>query len=339
MKPRSLVLGTVVLAASLLASGGAQAQLFRAYLSPTGSDANPCTLPAPCRLLPAALSAVAAGGEIWMLDSANYNTAPVAITKSVTILAVPGALGSVIATGGNAVNIATPGVKVALRNLVIVPLPGGGGMDGVNMTAGDGLAIENCLFANLTGLAAVTVSANAAVTIADTTIRGGLNRGVSLSGGAKATISRTRVSNHNSEGILLIGNVASTTTTADIADSTLDGNYSGVAAYSDDLTAIVKVSVRDGRLVRNAVYGVVGQSGNGATVSVSASGNVISNNGYGIVSTNAGARAWAAGNTVSENVYGLVNSGGAIFETAGNNAVRNNSGSNKSGTITVIAME
>ncbi len=109
----------------VLASASANAQLFRAYVAQTGNDANPCTLPAPCRLLPAALAAVASGGEIWMLDSANYNTATVNITKSVSILAVPGVVGSVVATGGPAINISTAGVNVALRNLVITPLPGG----------------------------------------------------------------------------------------------------------------------------------------------------------------------------------------------------------------------
>ena len=113
-----------VFVVTLLLSAPAHAQLFRSYLAPTGSDANPCTLLAPCRLLPAALAAVADGGEIWILESANYNTAPVNITKSVTILAVPGALGSVLAMAGDAIDIATAGVKVALRNLVIVPLPG-----------------------------------------------------------------------------------------------------------------------------------------------------------------------------------------------------------------------
>lgn len=58
-------------ALALLASGAAHAQLFRAYLAIGGSDSNPGTLPAPCRLLPAALNAVADGGEVWMLDSAN----------------------------------------------------------------------------------------------------------------------------------------------------------------------------------------------------------------------------------------------------------------------------
>jgi hypothetical protein len=74
---------------TLLLSATAQAQLFRAYLAPDGLDANPCTLAAPCRLLPAALAAVTDGGEIWMLDSANYNAGPVNVAKSVSILAVP----------------------------------------------------------------------------------------------------------------------------------------------------------------------------------------------------------------------------------------------------------
>ena len=72
-----------LLGLALLACGTAQAQLFRAYLAADGLDSNPCTLPAPCRLLPAALAAVADGGEIWLLDSANYNTGTVSIAKSV----------------------------------------------------------------------------------------------------------------------------------------------------------------------------------------------------------------------------------------------------------------
>ena len=90
----------------------ASAGLFRAYLSVNGNDGNPCTVQQPCRLLPAALVAVNDGGEVWMLDSANYNTSTVNINKSVTILAVPGALGSVVANGSDAIVINTAGVGV-----------------------------------------------------------------------------------------------------------------------------------------------------------------------------------------------------------------------------------
>jgi hypothetical protein len=102
-------------ALALLGAAGADAA-FRAYVSSTGNDIDPCSIQQPCRLLPAALTAVDVGGEIWMLDSANFNTGTVSVTKSVTILAVPGAVGSVVANSADAMSIATAGVKVVLRN-------------------------------------------------------------------------------------------------------------------------------------------------------------------------------------------------------------------------------
>jgi hypothetical protein len=180
-------------AALLLFSGGAQAQLFRAYVSSAGNDGSPCTLPQPCRLLPRALTVVADGGEIWMLDSANYNTAPVNIAKSVTILAVPGALGSVLATGGDAIVISTAAVKVALRNLVIVPQPGAGGANGINMSAGSSLTVDNCLVANLPAFG-IVVNTAAVVRITDSTIRDNAFHGMYLLGGARATVTRATIS-------------------------------------------------------------------------------------------------------------------------------------------------
>ena len=318
----------------LLLSATAHAQLFRSYLAPTGSDANPCTLPAPCRLLPAALTAVADGGEIWMLDSGNYNTGPVNITKSVTILAVPGALGSVVAAGGNAINIATAGVKVALRNLVIVPLLGGGGTGGINMTNGAGLTVENCVIANLTATG-IYVNTAASLRVTDTTIRDNGINGIHLLNGARATVTRATISGNSDTGVGVFGTVASTTTTADIADSTMDGNNLAFIAWSQNATAILKTSIRDSRVVRNITYGLIAQSTNGASSTLSVSNNIISNNGDGIRAVSAGSKVWASGNTVSENGVGLFNNSG-LFESAGNNAVRNN-GTNTLGTITAIA--
>ncbi len=81
---------------ALCSASIANAGLFRTYLSLNGNDGNPCAVQLPCRLLPAALAAVNSGGEIWMVDSANFNTAPVNISISVKILAIPGAIGSVV---------------------------------------------------------------------------------------------------------------------------------------------------------------------------------------------------------------------------------------------------
>ena len=317
----------------LFLSAAAHAQLFRTYIAPDGNDGNPCTLAAPCRLLPAALATVIDGGEIWMLGSANYNTSPVSIAKSVTILAVPGTLGSVVALGGNAINIATAGVKVSLRNLVIVPFVGGGGVNGVNMTAGASLTVENCLIANLPG-SGIIATGIMNVLVTDSTVRGNGTYGLHVMDGARATVTRTTLSRNNSYGILVRGSIASTTT-ADIADSTMSANGFGVYAYSDNAGAVVKVSVRDSRNVGNVNFGITADSNAGASVTVSASNNIVSNNSIGIFAYLPGARVWASGNTVSDNVTGLSNSS-ALFESAGDNALRNNT-TQTTGVITPIA--
>jgi parallel beta-helix repeat protein len=331
MTHRTVLRSASVFVVTLLFSAPAHAQLFRSYLAPTGNDANPCTLVAPCRLLPAALAAVADGGEIWILESANYNTAPVNITKSVTILAVPGALGSVLAMAGDAIDIATAGVKVALRNLVIVPLPGGGGANGINMTAGAGLTVDNCLIANLP-YSGILVSGAASVRVTDTTSRDNGN-GLVLRDGARGTVTRATISGNSNHGVLVLGSVASTTT-ADIADSTMDGNASGVYAWSTTASAVEKVSIRDSRVVRSLYEGVFVQSAAGASVTLSASNNIISNNNVGIAASQVGSKVWASGNTVSDNGTGLLNTVG-LFESAGNNAVRNN-GTDTSGSIAFV---
>jgi hypothetical protein len=95
----------------------------------------------------------------------------------------------------------------------------------------------------------------------------------------------------------------------------------------------VKVSVRNSQIVRSGQDGVAADSIYGGLVTLSASSNVISNNGTsGITASGAGVSVWASGNTVSNNGVGLNNAGGAIFETPHNNAVRNN-GTATSGAI------
>jgi len=64
---------------------------------------------------------------------------------------------------------------------------------------------------------------------------------------------------------------------------------------------------------------------------------MVSNNGYGIVAQGAGAKAISTGNTVTGNPSAGFSSGFAVFESAGNNTVRDN-GANI-GTITVIAAQ
>src|SRR4051812_28842723 len=133
----------IAFVASAFACGAAQAQLFRAYLSFNGNDANPCTVTAPCRLLPAALNAVADGGEVWILDSANYNAGTVNIAKNVSILTVPGAVGSIVAFGGGPAITITTAVFVKLHNIVISNNATNPGTDGIQVSGGGSLTVES----------------------------------------------------------------------------------------------------------------------------------------------------------------------------------------------------
>ena len=234
----------VVLSCLLLASGTAQAQLFRSYIASDGSDTNPCTLAQPCRLLPAALTAVANGGEIWMLDSANYNTATVSITKSVSILAVPGAVGSIVSLGGGAaVSIATSGLRVTLRNVSIGPLAGvAGATNGVEMNAASTLTIEQSLIANLPGNA-ITVGPFGSLRVADSTLRNNGEYAINLDVEVRAVVVSTHMLDNVGGGVSATGGSVGTVTTATVSDSVMSGGQYGVTAYTFG-DATMRISVQ-----------------------------------------------------------------------------------------------
>jgi hypothetical protein len=211
--------------------------------------------------------------------------------------------------------IATAGVRVALRNLVIVPFPGGGGTNGITMSAGDSLTIEDCLVANL-AQSGIAVSTDANLQVTRTTIRGNGGDGLRLSGGASATVTRATISANGGSGVLVLGSTGGTTTTADVANTTLDANSRGVYALSQDATAVLKVSVRRSRAVRSTNDGIAATSEAGASVTLSASSNMLSNNATGLAVSGAGTGVWASGNTVSDNGVGWSNTAGLLESQA-----------------------
>jgi len=318
--------------ASAIASGHAEA-VQRAHVSAlVGLDSNTsfnCDVAHPCRFFQAATTVVDPSGEVVVLDSGGYGS--VTLTKSISLTAPAGVYAGIsVFPGVDGVTIATAGVSVVLRGLTI---NGQGGYNGVNMTTGKKLTVENCVISNLAG-SGISVSGTAIVRVTDTTIRDNATNGVFLQNGAQGIIIRAVIIGNVSAGVSLTGSTSSTTT-ANIADTTVQGSQDGISLYSGISTAALIVSVHDSRIVRNVNSGLNAFSASGATVSISASNNSVSNSGYGIVGTNVGTRIWASGNTVSDNAfYGFFNNGG-LFESAGNNAVRNN-GINTSGTVTAI---
>jgi hypothetical protein len=295
----------------LLAGLPAQAQLFRAYLSSAGNDANPCTLPAPCRLLPAALAAVASGGEIWMLDSANYNTGPVTIGKSVSILAIPGAVGSVVALGGPALVISAAGLKVGLRNLVIVPFPGSGGTFGVYMTGASSVSIDGTFFADITS-DAVRVEGAGQVTITNSVIRGNGGYGVHLRDGALGDISSTKILN----GGVVANTLTASTTTLTISDSIITGSESGAFAFAGVNAGAVSRIFLTRCSVQQITYAALDSETSGAgSAIITVSASMITNNANGYVQAGAG----------------------SVIRTLGNNHISDNAGN--IGTLTPAALQ
>jgi hypothetical protein len=114
----------VFLAAVLFCFASVGFGQVRTWVSPAGVDTNPCTREQPCRNFAAAITAVAAGGEVVALDSAGYG--PVTITKSVTIVAPVGVHAAIAPSSGNAITVsATATDQIVLRNLYLNSQGGG----------------------------------------------------------------------------------------------------------------------------------------------------------------------------------------------------------------------
>ena len=109
-----------------------------------GADSNTasnCSAAAPCRFFAAAMSVTDNNGEVIVLDSGGYGA--VTITQSVALIAPTGVYAGIsIFPGADGVTIATAGVNVVLRGLTI---NGQGGNNGIFMTAGNRLTVENCV--------------------------------------------------------------------------------------------------------------------------------------------------------------------------------------------------
>jgi hypothetical protein len=280
----------------------------RAFVSSTGSDANTasgCGVGAPCRSFASAMTVVNAGGEIVALDAAGYG--PVTIDKSVTITANPGFYAGIAAATGNAVTIATGGVGVVLRGLNITST---GGDNGVDMTNGTSLLIENCAISYFLG-GGVNVTTAATVRIVDSLIRQNYV-GVLLDNGATATIAGTKLLDNGYEGLSVGGAMANMVTTAAISDTIVSGSYRGIYTSAIDYTATARASVTRSTLSNN-YYGAIADIGNGTQV-VTLSSNMVTGNTIGLSQ---------AGTT-------------SALRSLGNNTVDQN-GSDTSGTITTVS--
>jgi hypothetical protein len=288
------------LAGMVVFTGAAHAQLFRTYLSVNGNDTNQCTVSAPCRLLPAALSAVGDGGEVWMLDSANFNTTTVNVTKSVTILAVPGVVGSIVAngTGATALMVNASAGKVALRNLVVGVVASAPGSDGVEVVNASGLSVEDCLFQNLKGSAIKVLDGNATATVRNSVFR---NNAVGFEVQAgKGTVSGSQFFG-NTEGVLAHGLLGGNTVTIGVVDSTISGSGQGVHANGELNSTTLKILLTRTTVEHSGFALNAATSGQGTSM-ISLSDSAIRGNTWSYVTSDPNATIKSYGNNyIGEN--------------------------------------
>jgi hypothetical protein len=284
--------------------------ISRTYVAIDGSDANgptySCNFAHPCRTFQTAFSRVTDGGEVLAVDGSGYG--PLTITRSVSIIANPGAFAGIgVFAGSTGITIATAGINVTLRGLT---LNGQGGAYGINMTDGAKLSVENCVIAGFT-TAGINVATAATVRIVDTLVRDNV-RGVQLDGGATASISGSKFLGNSDIGILVGGTTG--TTTAAISRSVVTGTGAdwGIAAQSTNAAANARAHVFRSS-VTNADAGVVAISTAGGGASVVLSRTKVTGNATGLQQSGAGATLTSLqNNSVSSNAS---NTSGTILTT------------------------
>jgi hypothetical protein len=266
-------------------SGGTATPQTRTYVSGSGSDANPCTAASPCKTFQAALALTTAGGEIYVLNSANYG--PVTINKAVTITS-EGAVAGVLATSGAGIAINAGGNDVVnLRGLGIDG--GNSGSVGIQFTSGRALTVQKSTIRNFTSSGiSFAPSAASMLFVSDTTVSSNGNNGILIASGSAAVngaLSRVTASG-NGVGILVSGSGASVT----ITDAVTGNNSYGIGASAS------AVMVRNSSASNNAVGISADQS---AVVRVGQS--TVTANGTGWQATNGGQVQSFGNNNVTGN--------------------------------------
>ena len=117
------------------------------YVVFNGSDANPCTRPAPCKTITHALTVVAAGGVVDIASSGLYDTFTIATTVSVE--ADPGVDATILVpSAGTGITInAGSSDTVTIKRLSILGTTGN--EVGIQGNTAGSIAIEDCVSRNV----------------------------------------------------------------------------------------------------------------------------------------------------------------------------------------------
>jgi hypothetical protein len=303
-------LSTVTLAATL-ASSGAYALSNRTFVSGNGSDANPCSLAAPCRSFAGAILQTTAGGEIAVLDTAGYGA--VAINKAISIVNEEGVEAGITATSGNAITInGGPSDVVNLRGLTLV---GAGGSTGITYNSGGALNIQNCV------------------------IRGFVNDGLLLvpTGGTDINISNTIVSGNVGAGIVLQPSGTGLKVTASFEQvQAIHNGGTGFGVNGSSMTGSLAAIAADSLASGNANGFFISAPVGFVSTTFAVANSKAANNQVGLANLGNSAM-YLSGSIVTGNaVHGFFIEDFGVIDSYGNNTITD---TNNSGTLTSLPLQ
>ena len=223
---RSIFIAAALALAVTLPAAPAQAA-GRTFVSAAGNDSNPCTITLPCRNLQAAYNAVAANGQVEVLDPGNYGS--LTITGPVNIQG-HGWAGMSTNTGA-AITINSPNAtdKIFISGVVLDGL-GISGTNGIVFNSGGSLNVKDSVIRNF-AIDGITLNAAAPVRISDTVVSDNTNVGINFQpgGAADLTLERVQAIGNSNIGILIEGKNApeGAVVTGTCADCVLSGNGDG----------------------------------------------------------------------------------------------------------------
>ncbi|HYV04516.1 MAG TPA: right-handed parallel beta-helix repeat-containing protein [Blastocatellia bacterium] len=227
-------------------SATALAATPQTFVSGAGNDSNPCTREAPCRTFTHVIAQSDAGGEIVVLDSAEYG--PISIDRNIAIEASKGVYARIdMTSGGIGVDISPNATRVSLRGLKINS-KGGTVNTGISFKSAGTLYVEDCILEGSQGLTlkafGIAVSngdpltSNAgSVYVKNTAIRN-WNVGINADGfyapndkfglGAEITLEQVRLECND------VGLQVRQRHKATIHDSVISGNGTGLSVFAGD---------------------------------------------------------------------------------------------------------
>jgi hypothetical protein len=259
------------------ASGALHAQATKIFVASFGSDANDGSRGSPKRNFQAAHDAVAASGQIVVLDTAGYGA--LSINKSVSVTVPPGVNGFVSITGDNnaiTVNAATTD-RVVLRGLVIEGNTQSGGV-GIRGNSVGTLIVEDCTVRNLEAGVFFVVANNARLILHNCVVRDCL-------------------------GALFANTTAAVTLNGSLTGCRIEQNTTGVAA-GGVASSVIRVALEDciisGHQGNGIPYGIVA----GAQATVIVSRCTITGNANGVRTSDNGVILSRGNNTLEKNAAG-----------------------------------